>query len=457
MVQYTDKQKIAYYKRKAEGGSARSYSRPSYSRPYTGYGSYKRKAPYKKSYKKSYKPSYGRQASAVGSALGGLAGTALGGPAGSIIGSALGNVAGYGLANIMGYGQYKVKKNIFMDGRLPQVVNVPKAGGVVLRFQEYLGDIYTNPDISDPGAFSLQSYLVNAANADTFPWLNQIAANYEQYSFEGLLFQFRSTSGDALNSTNTALGSVMMATQYDVADPVFSSKAEMLNYEYSNSIKPSENCMHMVECAPNQNVLSDLYTLDGSAPANTDSRLYHLGRFCIATVGFQAAGVNIGELHVTYQVRLLKPKLYASLGNLADFALLINTTGTPYTNAQPIPASMTLAPTSNFEVTSLSSTITIPASAIIKTYRIEIFWIGTGAVVLAQPSLTLFNCVGNSAGESPTTGSTAPNAAQYFCITTKGNSSPCGFSFSNGTLPTSPASAYNTIIRIMQVPQNAKF
>jgi len=176
------------------------------------------------------------------------------------IGTALGGMAGYGLANIMGYGKYKIKKNMFMEGRLPQMTNIPKAGGTVIRFQEYLGDVYTTPDISNPAAFNIQSFLINAANSDTFPWLNQIAQNYEQYNLEGLIFQFRSTSADALNSTNTALGSVMLATQYDVADSVFTTKAEMLNYEYSNSVKPSENCLHMVECAPNQNVLSDLTT-----------------------------------------------------------------------------------------------------------------------------------------------------------------------------------------------------
>ena len=66
--------------------------------------------------------------------------------------------------------------------------------------------------------FKIDSYLINAANPKTFPWLSQIAANYEQYDIEGMVF-----SADALNSTKTALGTVMMATQYDVLDEPLNS------------------------------------------------------------------------------------------------------------------------------------------------------------------------------------------------------------------------------------------
>ena len=293
--------------------------------------------------------------------------------------------------------------------------------------------------------------MINPANSRTFPWLNQIAGNYEQYFIEGLVFEFRSTSADALNSTNTALGSVMMATQYDVADPVFRSKAEMLNYEYSNSLKPSDNCLHMVECEPSQSVLSGLYTLDGSAPANTDSRLYHLGRFSIATVGFQAANVNIGELHVTYQIRLLKPKLYAELGMANDWALLTSPT---YSDASPLGGTFTSNAKNNIEIAIAGGTCTIPTSSVIKTYRIECFWVGGTPVVLGSliGALTVANCTLQSTGVAPGGGSTAATAAIYFAITTTGNSKSASFSFGTVALPSAPS---NMIVRIMQVPQDS--
>lgn len=256
----------------------------------------------------AYQPSLGRSLLEGG---GELIGSAFG------VGS-LGKTAGKHLSHLFGLGDYQVKENVFLHGRLPEMVNLPAGGGTVIRFQEYLGDVITSPTAN---TFDVQSYIINPANNETFPWLSQLAANYEQYSFEGLIFEFRSTSADALNSVNTALGTVMMATQYDVADGVFSSKAEMLNYEFSNSIKPSENCLHMIECAPRQTTLTELYTNAGqSVPAGLDPRFYNLGRFQIATSGFQGTNVTVGELHVTYQVRLIKPKLYDGLGNDAGLA-----------------------------------------------------------------------------------------------------------------------------------------
>lgn len=389
----------------------------------------------------NYEPSFGRSLlTDGGSFLGGLVGM-----------PGLGKSAGGLVSNILGLGDYEIKENVFMEGRLPQVVNVPKAGGTVIRFQEYLSDIYTTADIANPDAFNIQTFLINAANPVTFPWLSQIAQNYEQYSFEGLLFQFKSTSADALNSTNTALGSVMLATQYDVADDVFATKAEMLNYEYSNSIKPSDCCMHMIECAPGQTPVSELYTLNGAQPANTDARLFHLGRFAIATVGFQAANVNIGELHVTYQVRLMKPKIYQSIGNGIEYAYLSSTV---YSNAQPLDDSLALSADSTLQAYVSGGTLVIPASSVVKTYHIEVIWTGSTAAVIdpIYSNLTVANCTLGTNGMVPKNGDTAKVAESEFSITTKGNSKVASMSFSTTVLPAAPAFCQ---VRIMQVPQGS--
>lgn len=403
----------------------------------------------------------GKQISKAGAELGGYAGSvagaaigSIGGPMGTAIGTALGGIAGYGLASLMGYGDYKIKQNVFLHGRLPKVENRQANAGTTIRFQEYITDIYTTADIANPSAFNIQSYLINAANSNTFPWLSQVAANYEQFYVEGMVFEFRSTSANALNSTNTALGSVMLATQYDVADPVFRSKAEMLNYEYSNSIKPSDNCLHMIECAPNQTVLNGLYTLNGTAPSNTDSRLYHLGRFSIATVGFQAANVNIGELHVTYQIRLVKPKLFVELGFEVDFALLTNSI---YSNAAPwnvTDSTWGFNPATNFPVSMVSGTLNLPQSAVIKTYRIEASWYSNLTAAIVFPAITVANgtltFVQNTL--APGGGETSSRAVMSFVVTTTGNSKVTAISMgAAGTLP--PLGIGNSLIRIMQVPQ----
>lgn len=378
-----------------------------------------------------------------GSAVGGLFGV-----------PGIGKMAGGALSTVLGLGDYEVKENLFLEGRLPKMVNIPGQGGTVIRFQEYLSDIYTTANIAAPDSFNLQSFIINPANPDCFPWLSQLAGNYEQYFIEGMLFEFRSTSANALNSTNTALGSVMMATQYDVSDSLFQSKAEMLNYEFSNSTKPSMSAVHMIECAPSQTVLNGLYTLRGGAPAGTDQRLYNLGRFCIATVGFQAANVNIGELHVTYQVRLLKPKLYSSLGNDNDFALLTNSN--LYTNAVPWPSTDSTwgyNPANTFRPLMQGGTLNLPVSSVIKTYRIEAFWSGSTAANIVFPSITVANgTLHVVSGQNGPVGGTsnASTALVSFSVTTAGNSKVTAISMSSGVLP---ASGTLALIRIMQVPQ----
>ncbi|QMW68686.1 capsid protein [Crucivirus-168] len=399
--------------------------------------SYKRTKKARKVAKRApdYEPSFGRSLlTEGGSALGGLFGM-----------PGIGKSIGSAVSNVFGLGSYEIKENVFMEGRLPQMMNVPAGGGTVIRFQEYLGDIITS---ATPGAFSINSWDINAANRESFPFLAQIAANYESYQVMGLIYEFRSTSCDALNSTNTALGSVLLATQYDVADPVFTSKAEMLNYEYSNSVKPSDNCMHMVECAPNQTVLPILYTLDGSIPANTDPRLYHLGRFQCATIGFQSGSVRVGEIHCTYQIRLLKPKLYSALGLDNDYVYYI----APYVNASPLGS----APTTffnNFGVAITPTTITIPGSSLVKNYRIEVCWQGITAVAIAYPSIA------GSGGAQLSNGflgcqttAVSQNCAYLINCKTSGDDIPNVITYGvAGTLPTGT----NTVqIRIMELPQS---
>jgi hypothetical protein len=245
--------------------------------------------------------------------------------------------------------------------------------GNTIRFQEYLGDVRTS---NLPDTFNRNDYIINAANLKTFPFLSQLAANYEQYELQGLLFQFKSTSADALSSVNTALGTVMMGTQYDINDQPFASKSEMLNYEYASSGKPSENITHMIECDPHQTSVNLLYTLHNATqiPQGADPRLYNLGRFSIATTGFQGTRVNIGELHVTYQVRLLKPKLFDTLGLSIAHYSAVTPIGIPPDNANPFGNTRTVnSDTIGMQIT--NNSLLFPPSGVTKYYRVQLSWV----------------------------------------------------------------------------------
>lgn len=213
----------------------------------------------------------------------------------------LGALAGNGLSKFLGMGAYKISRNSVFDeitkGQVPFMHSSSET--VIFRHREYI------TDISSSVGFATQTYDINPGLNASFPFLSSIARNFQQYELKGLVYEFRSTSADALNSTNTALGSVIMASQYDVNDAAFTDKTTMLNEMWSASAKPSETFILPIECDPSQNPLPLLY-VRGATPSTGDLRLYDHAKLTVATYGSQAVAV-IGELWATYEVVLRKP------------------------------------------------------------------------------------------------------------------------------------------------------
>lgn len=220
----------------------------------------------------------------------------------------LGFAAGHLIGRVVGSGDYMmspfpVSRNILVNGKeLPQFAS-DKISNVVCH-REYIKDITTGA----AGTFSLESFLINPGRRDTFPWLSNLAGSYEQYKIHGMIFEFKSTSADSLNSTNTALGSVTMSTEYDVRDANYPNKTTMQNAEFAQSAKPSLSQMHAIECDPKQSVMTQLYVKGREEIASSDQRFYDFAKFQIATSGFQASNVVIGELWVTYCIEFFKPQ-----------------------------------------------------------------------------------------------------------------------------------------------------
>lgn len=102
------------------------------------------------------------------------------------------------------------------------------------------------------------------------------------------MFHFRTFSADALNSTNTALGAVIAAVDYDSSSPNFTSRQQMENSAFSMSAKPSESFNVPVECSPKQSFSGNkLYVRFGAVPSGSDPKTYDVGNFVIATTGVQ--------------------------------------------------------------------------------------------------------------------------------------------------------------------------
>jgi len=143
-----------------------------------------------------------------------------------------------------------VRRNMMSSGvsaRIPrQVGNLFSAVTKIPYREECLGAVSTAV------AFTNTTYILNAANSSTFPWLSAIAAKYEYYRFSRLSFKFVSSSADAVGSTNTALGTIIMNVNYDVLDTAFGSQIQMEDYGGGKVVSeevPSVSFEHRIEPA----------------------------------------------------------------------------------------------------------------------------------------------------------------------------------------------------------------
>lgn len=304
--QYSDAEKAAYWKDKALS------SAPGRVRKAANKSSYYQKKSYRvKANRSNYKKRRGF-GSNFGTTFGTTVGAAMGGPVGSALGAVVGSGADALVKWVSGQGDYVIRGNSYLTGRdaVPQFTNNNRC--TMISHREYITDIYsglTYNTSSSSTNFDVQNFRINPSLPDTFPWLSALASNYEQYVVQGMIFEFKSNSGNSIGSTNTALGTVIMATQYNSLAPKFTNKQQMENHEFAQSTTPSHNCLHPIECDPSQTQCGGIFNTVTPGSGLGDRRLYDLGEFSIATQGMQGVGVCLGELWVTYKICFLKPRL----------------------------------------------------------------------------------------------------------------------------------------------------
>lgn len=205
---------------------------------------------------------------------------------------------------LVGMGDYEVERNsILVPSDADRVPLMHGDQGVIrVRHREYLKDILSN------SRFTNNPITIQPSNYACFPWLSTYAPSFEQYRLLGCVFEFKSLSGAI--STSQALGSVTLATQYNVGVNSFATKSQALNHHFGCSTVPSSDLMHAVECKE----MYDPYKLywirvEDAAPGIFDVRLDDYGVLNVIVAGCPTDGQALGELWVTYDVLLMKPRL----------------------------------------------------------------------------------------------------------------------------------------------------
>jgi len=262
----------------------------------------------------------------VGGVVGGGLGAYMGsGRLGARAGRFLGNMAHPYLKRLTGLGSYSegtdpstvTNSIVHMAGAGP---GVPAFGEDVstvnISHREFIANVYA----PDSAAFANIQFPINPGLYQTFPWLSQLAQNFDEYTAVQCAFTFRSMVAD-FASNSGQVGTVILATQYNNNEAPFTSARQMLNYDGAMSCKTSQTDIQGVECDPAKLSMGvGKYVRSGPVTANQDLNTLDSGIFNLAIEGVPSTyyGQKMGELWVSYTFQLRKPKEYQSLGLSID-------------------------------------------------------------------------------------------------------------------------------------------
>lgn len=196
--------------------------------------------------------------------------------------------------------------------------------------REYVGPVLSNGSGFNTTVYRIQPGLRGASVL--FPWGSSVAQCFQQYRLEGAILEYQTTSSDY--ATGSALGSVSMSTLYNAASSPLATILAVNNNEFTTTDKPSSSFIHPIECAPSKSPTDVKYVRSSNSPdSSDDDRLDDIGIFQISTNGLSAAaGTQIGELWISYDITFLKPALpdlhsgttflVTSVGSAADADML---------------------------------------------------------------------------------------------------------------------------------------
>jgi hypothetical protein len=260
--------------------------------------------------------------------------------------------------------------------------------------EECLGNVVSS---STASAFSLQSYALNIGNSTSFPQGSIMAPLFQRHRFRKLVYRIETTSGMAIGSTSTALGSTLLNCDYNVVDAVFPDQIHMEDYG-KNGVKKMcreaviyKNNVFHVDCSRSLTLEPDdwMFVQPGTtastvtAIANTSVHEYAHGLMQIASVGLQGTSQVIGRLFVGYESDFAicitpPPGVSALAAHITETQVTTASATYPLGNVKGV-----FAAGSNLTSVATSTTFTLPLTGL---YLVTGNWVGSG--VAAVPIMT---------------------------------------------------------------------
>lgn len=226
---------------------------------------------------------------------------------GEALGRRLGSYAGRLLGRITGSGDYSVDLPsggaTIESATVPEFIKTDNLRETRIRHREYLGDISAS---SVAGLFTNSSYRLNPGSLKTFPWLSTVAQQFEQWEPHGMAIIFKTLT--STYAASQSLGTVILATDYDVSDPSYTNKIEMDNSEFAVSGNAASNLLHPIECKSTERVTKLLFVESDASVTPESKRWADLGNLQIASSGCLANQL-LGEIWITYDISFYKPQI----------------------------------------------------------------------------------------------------------------------------------------------------
>lgn len=212
-------------------------------------------------------------------------------------------------------------------------------GSLMVSHRELVQEIYGAGTVgaTTPSGFEVTTLTVNPGLERVFPWLSQLAANFEEYEIHQCVFEYEGRKMVGTTDELTIHGTVTAAHKFNFKAQEFQDKHEMQSYPHANQTQAHQSLVHGVEADPGK-IVGDghKFVRLGGLLATDDQRDYDHCTFSLAQSNIPAelAAKEIGCLYVAYTVKLMKPKLHANRGlaiksfRATTQSLVVCTTGT---------------------------------------------------------------------------------------------------------------------------------
>jgi hypothetical protein len=182
--------------------------------------------------------------------------------------------------------------------RAPRIMRV--AGGTKISHRELIQTV--NGSI----AFTAIKFACNPGISATFPWLASQAAQWEQYRFTKLNFEY------ITRTASTTVGSVLLAPDYDASDPAPVTEAQASTYQDVAEDVPWKDICCNLSVASMHALGLRKFTRVGSVGLN-DIKTYDVANFYLCTVE-EIGTAAIGKLWVDYDVEFFVPQTISPSG-----------------------------------------------------------------------------------------------------------------------------------------------